>query len=171
MSNEPSMLRDSVGLMLLRDLRATEQQIAAYPDDESLWLVKPGISNSAGTLALHIAGNLRHFIGAALGKSDYVRDRDAEFANHQMSRADLRAVIESTITEVQSALEALNSTQIGAEYPIPIGPEKITAQTSDMLLHLAVHLTYHLGQIDYHRRLLTADPQKLDTLSLRSLAR
>ena len=80
-------------------------------------------------------------------------------------------MIESTITEVGSALEALNSTQIGAEYPIPVGPERITARTSDMLLHLAVHLTYHLGQIDYHRRLLTADPQKLDTLSLRSLAR
>ena len=171
MSNSASMIRDSLKLMLLRDLRSTEEEIAAYPDDESLWIVKPGISNSGGNLALHIAGNLRHFIGGVLGKSGYTRDRDAEFGNKGMTRDEIRSLIESAIEEVGTAVDRMDDSQMAAQFPIPIGQSQTIARTSDMLVHLAVHLGYHLGQIDYHRRLLTADPQKLDTLSVKALGR
>ncbi len=171
MPSDSSMVRDSVKLMLMRDLRGAVDQIAAYPDDESLWIVKPGISNSGGVLALHVAGAVRHFIGSIIGESGYVRDRDAEFASRDRSRKEVRAVLESAIAEVRSALDSATDVQIADAFPIPFGAAQVQASTSDVLIHMAVHLAYHLGQIDYHRRLLTPDPQKVDILSPRSLGR
>ena len=171
MSTDSSLVRDSVKLMIMRDLRGTEQQIAAYPDDESLWVVKPGISNSAGVLAIHVAGAVRHFIGSILGNSGFVRDRDAEFASHGKTRDEIRAMLETAISEVSDALDSVSDVQVASAYPVPFGLAQIQARTSDVLTHMAVHLAYHLGQIDYHRRLLTADPQKIDILSPRALAR
>ena len=171
MPDEASLIRDSLKLMLQRELRSAEQSIAAYPDDESLWIVKPGISNSGGNLALHMAGNLRHFIGGVLGESGYTRDRDAEFANKSMTRDEIRAIIEAAIAEIGDALDDVDPSRFSEDFPIPIGQSQTIARTSDMLIHLAVHLGYHLGQLDYHRRLLTADPTKLDTLSVRALER
>ncbi len=171
MSEEASLIRDSLKVMIERELRSTQQSIAAYPDDESLWIVKPGISNSAGNLALHMAGNLRHFIGGVLGNSGYARDRDAEFGNKSMTRDEICAVLESTIAEIGDALKNLDSSRFSEDFPIPLGQSQTIARTSDMLTHLAVHLGYHLGQLDYHRRLLTAEPKKLDTLSVSALGR
>lgn len=171
MPNDSSLLRDSVKLMIMRDLRGTEQQIASYPDDASLWIVRPGISNSAGVLAVHIAGALRHFVGSIIGDSGYKRDRDAEFASHGKSRDEIRAILEAAIAEVGAALDSVSDQQIAAAYPIPFGVAQVEARTSDVLIHMAVHLAYHLGQIDYHRRLLTADPKKIDLISTRVLQR
>lgn len=154
---------------MVRDLHALEREIEAYPDDDLLWLTPPGISNSAGNLALHLTGNLRHFVGATLGKSGYVRNRDAEFATRGMSRADLVSEIRAAIMDVERALSELDDSRIDATFPIPIGPEQKKVRTGDWLVHLAGHLTYHLGQIDYHRRLLTADAKTVDTLSLKDV--
>ena len=171
MPDDASLLRDSLKLMIQRELRSAEQSIAAYPDDQSLWIVKPGISNSGGNLALHMAGNLRHFIGNVLGKSGYTRDRDAEFSNKTMTRDEIRAVIESAIAEVGEALDTIDLSLFKEDFPIPIGQSQTIARTSDMLLHLAVHVGYHLGQLDYHRRLLTPAPAKVDSLSVQALGR
>jgi uncharacterized damage-inducible protein DinB len=171
MSNESSLIRDSVKLMIMRDLRGTEEQIAAYPDDESLWIVKPGISNSAGVLAIHVAGAVSHFIGSILGNNGYKRDRDAEFASHGKSRDEVRAIIQKAISEVGDALDSVSDLQIASAYPLPFGLAQVEARTSDVLIHLAVHIAYHLGQIDYHRRLLTPNPAKIDIISTRVLAR
>ena len=157
--------------MIMRDLNGIDEQIAEYPDDESLWIVKPGISNSAGVLAIHAAGAMRHFIGSILGKSGFVRDRDAEFASRGKSREEVRAVLKSAVREVGDALDSVSDEQIASAYPVPFGVAHVQARTSDVLVHMAVHLAYHLGQIDYHRRLLTADPKKIDILTTRALAR
>jgi uncharacterized damage-inducible protein DinB len=171
MTNESSLIRDAVKLVIERDLRGVQQQIAAYPDDESLWIVKPGIANSAGVLAIHVAGAMRHFIAAGLGKSGFVRDRDGEFASHGKTRDEVRAFIESAISEVGDALDSIGDEQIASMYPMPFGVAKVEARTADVLIHLTVHLAYHLGQIDYHRRLLTSDPQKIGMISTAPLAR
>ena len=78
------LLRDALRVMILRELRALDREIAAYPDDDSIWLTPPGISNSTGTLVLHLTGNLRHFIGTVFGKTGYVRNREAEFATKNL---------------------------------------------------------------------------------------
>lgn len=164
---ETSILRDSLRFLLVRDLKSLESQVAAYPDDGSLWLTTPGISNSAGTLVLHIVGNLRHFFGATLGGTGYVRNRASEFATRDVSREELRREINATISEVETTLQDLEPERLGAPYPLPIADRQV--RTGDFLAHLAVHLTYHLGQIDYHRRILTANPSPVENVAVKEL--
>lgn len=163
------LLRDAVLVMLRRDLRSLDNEIAAYPDDESLWLTPPGISNSAGNLVLHLAGNLRHFVGHLLGGTDYVRNRDAEFSARGLSREVLRAEILKTSNEIESALESMPLSRLSDAFPATLGQPPRTVRTSDWLVHLATHLTYHVGQIDYHRRLLTPAAAAVDALTLKDL--
>jgi uncharacterized damage-inducible protein DinB len=161
------IVRDALRVMLLRDLRALDREIAAYPDDASVWQAPPGISNSAGTLVLHLAGNLRHFIGAVLGESGYKRNREEEFSTRDLSRDDLRAKVRATIEDLDRALTHTEAAQLEAQYPLLLNEQRV--RTVDFLVHLAVHLGYHLGQIDYHRRLLTPNPQTADAMSIREL--
>ncbi len=161
------ILRDSVRFMMLRDLGSLDAEIAAYPDDDSLWKVAPGISNSTGNLSLHLAGNLRHFIGSVLGETGYIRDRVAEFESKGLTRDQLRLEVQLAIQDVDRSLGAMRPDQLAEPFPLPIMDRRV--RTADFLMHLAAHLTYHLGQIDYHRRLLTPDPQPVENLSVRVL--
>jgi uncharacterized damage-inducible protein DinB len=160
-------LGDLVARLIVRDLRALERELEAYPDDASVWAVPPGISNSAGTLALHLVGNLQHFIGAQLERSGYLRDRDAEFATRGTSRAELRTAIEGTISMVETTLPVLSDDLWAQPFPIEAGGVRV--RTDDFVIHLAVHLGYHLGQVDYHRR-LTAAPGTVGTMAIPELA-
>ncbi len=163
------MLRDAVLVMLRRDLRSLDSEIAAYPDDESLWLTPPGISNSAGNLVLHLVGNLRHFIGHLIGGTDFVRNRDAEFSTRGVSREALRGEIRTAGNEVESALQSIDLSKLVDPFQAMIGQPPKQVRTSDWLVHLATHLTYHIGQIDYHRRLLTPGAAAVDALSLKDI--
>jgi uncharacterized damage-inducible protein DinB len=158
---------NAIKTVMLRELRALDRELAAYPDDKSIWLTPPGISNSAGNLALHMAGNLRHFIGFALAGTAYKRDRDAEFATRDMSRADLSSIIATTIDELDNAFAKITDAELAADYPLPLFDNRY--KTEDWLIHLAVHLSYHLGQIDYHRRLLTGSAETVNTVNPREL--
>ena len=167
MSND--LLRDAVRMTIVRDLQALEREIEAYPDDASLWLTPPGIGNSAGNLALHLAGNIRHFIGTTLAGGSYVRDRDAEFATRGLSRAQVIDEVRAAVSELQEAFDNIDDEVIGSVFPLPVGPQAKRVRTSDWLVHLAVHFAYHLGQIDYHRRLLTSGGKTVDTISLKQI--
>ncbi len=153
--------------VLARDLRAVAREVDAYHDDETLWRTAPGIPNSAGTLALHLAGNLEHFIGAVLGRTGYVRDREAEFATRDLTRAEVRRRIEAAAKSVDATLAQLAPEQWEGEYPVPVAGRKLG--TAGFLAHLATHLAYHLGQIDYHRRMLVPDAATVDALSISEL--
>jgi hypothetical protein len=72
-------------------------EIEACPDDESLWRGIPGITNPGGNLALHIAGNMRHYFGKVLGRRAYVRNRPAEFAERGLSRREVNARLDAAI--------------------------------------------------------------------------
>lgn len=156
-----------IRLVMLRDLRALGREVAAYPDDASLWQQIPGIANSGGTLALHLAGNVRHFVGAVLGGSGFVRDRDAEFTRRDVSRVELAALIEAAIGEVEHALTPLTDAELAAPYPLEIGGNRYT--TARWLTHLVSHLAYHLGQIDYHRRIVAPQSGTAQTMALGEL--
>ncbi|MCL4866852.1 MAG: DinB family protein, partial [Gemmatimonadales bacterium] len=114
----------------------------------------PGIANSAGTLSLHAAGNLQHFIGARLGNTGYVRDRPAEFGSRDIPRADLVAELGRAIDAVGATLASLDPAVLDTEHPDSFTNGK-RVSVGVLLGHLATHLTYHLGQVDYHRRLVT----------------
>jgi uncharacterized damage-inducible protein DinB len=161
-----TMLAAAVRALLLRDLRGLRRELDAYPDDASVWTLAPGISNATGTLVLHVVGNLRHFLGAVLGSSGYVRDRDAEFSRRDVTRIELERELEAAIRTVESVLPSLTEEELARIYPVQVGGRHV--RTSDFLVHLVAHLDYHLGQVDYHRRLITGGAA-IDTVSLAEL--
>lgn len=159
--------RDNIGRLLLRDLQGVRREIEHYPDDQGPWKAVPGLPNAGGTLVLHLAGNLQHFLGAVLAKNGYVRNRDVEFVRRGVSRADLIREIDVTIATVTKSLSALSAAELEGFYPQDLNNLRIP--TDIWLMHLATHLTYHLGQIDYHRRCVTGDSTPVGTLSLPAL--
>ncbi|MFN8570508.1 MAG: DinB family protein [Gemmatimonadaceae bacterium] len=162
------MLTTYLATMLARDLGALRREVEAYPDDASVWQTTAGIPNCAGTLVLHLAGNLQAYIGAELGGTGYVRNRDAEFARRDVSRADLLREIDAAAAAVAATVPRLGDAELAATFPVAIGAVRLN--TLDFLLHLATHLTYHLGQIDYHRRAVVGQAGGITAVSPAQLA-
>ena len=146
------MIRKILTDLYERDLAKLKEEIQLYSNDDDLWKTAEGISNSGGNLCLHICGNLKHFFGAVLGNSGYVRERDAEFSDKGVHRDQMIADIDATRHSVLSTLAELTEEDLDKPYPIDVFGHPMT--TGFFLVHLATHLNYHLGQINYHRRLL-----------------
>lgn len=157
------MFVEHLDALIRRDLKCLKRQLEQYPDERDIWKVPPGISNSAGTLTLHLAGNLRHFIGAQYGATGYVRDRDAEFARRDVPRSELLALLDQVLADLDRAMPHIDADTLEADYPLKIG--KATVGTADFLMHLAAHFTYHLGQVDYHRRFVTGQAGNVGAVS------
>jgi uncharacterized damage-inducible protein DinB len=146
------MVIETLQKIFKRDLEKLKQEIASYRDESNLWKVDKSIANSSGNLCLHLVGNLNAYIGAEIGKTGYVRNRDLEFSMKNIPQVQLVKMIENTIGVVEEALGKLNENDLEKEYPLLVFNEKTS--TGYFLIHLTVHLGYHLGQINYHRRLL-----------------
>ncbi|PYS87470.1 MAG: DinB superfamily protein [Acidobacteria bacterium] len=146
------MLRKILTELYERDLNKLRDEIAQYASEEDLWKTSDGISNSAGNLCLHLTGNLKHFFGAIIGNSGYVRDRNAEFTNKNISRSEMLADIDATRNVVLQTLAGMTEEDLGKVYPIEVFGQPMT--TGYFVTHLATHFNYHLGQINYHRRLV-----------------
>lgn len=161
-------LTESLAAIFNRELSTLQLEIEAYPGEAELWRSVPGAPNSGGTLALHLTGNLLHFIGAVLGGTGYVRNRDAEFAGRELPRAQLLQQIEEAMAVVPATLRRLDPARLQDPYPLPVANTRL--DTGDFLVHLACHLSYHLGQLDYHRRSVTGGAALSGALSPTRLA-
>ncbi len=146
------MLTEILTDLYERDLNKLKDEISAYADEADLWKKPGGVPNSAGNLCLHLNGNLQHFFGAVLGGTGYVRDRDAEFSASGVSRDAMLADIDTTLAVVKSTLARLTDADLAANYPIEVFGKPMS--TGWFLTHLCTHLTWHLGQISYHRRIV-----------------
>ena len=146
------MVIETLQKIFKRDLEKLKQEIASYSDESNLWKVDKSIANSSGNLCLHLVGNLNAYIGAEIGKTGYVRNRDLEFSQKNIPQTQLVKMIEETIVVVEDGLSKLNENDLEREYPLLVFKEKTS--TGYFLIHLTVHLGYHLGQVNYHRRLL-----------------
>jgi hypothetical protein len=146
------MLVTTLKTIFSKDLQRVKNEINLYSDENALWLVEKNIANSGGNLCLHLIGNLKTYIGKEIGKVGYVRDRDAEFSSKNVPRSELIKGLDETIAVVDLSLDKLSPEELAGEYPIPVLEGKTS--TEYFLVHLAAHLSYHLGQINYHRRLL-----------------
>lgn len=134
-----------------RDLEKLKIEIELYKNEKNLWLIDKEIANSAGNLCLHIIGNLNHFIGYAVGKTNYVRNRENEFTVKNIPVEDILTQLDNAIEVVDSTLLNIKDDQLGNEYPFVKFEEK--ASLEYLLSHLLIHLSYHLGQVNYHRRI------------------
>lgn len=146
------MITNTLIKLFQRDLTKLKQEIEAYQNEENLWISNDSISNSAGNLALHLVGNLKHFIGATLGNSGYIRQRELEFSLKNVPKKELIQQIDETIIIVDSVLQLLTKADLQKQYKRRVFEDDMT--TEYFLVHLSMHLAYHLGQINYHRRLL-----------------
>ena len=144
------MLIETLKLLFKRDLHKLKSEIELYQREESLWVVEKKIPNSAGNLCLHLIGNLKTYIGAEIGKTDYVRNRESEFLLKDIPKTKLIKMIEETMVVVETSLDKVAEAALEDEYPLLVLQTK--TPTGYLLVHLATHLAYHLGQINYHRR-------------------
>jgi len=147
------MLATELAALFSRDLLRLRQEIEAFPDDTSLWTTFPGISNAAGTLAVHLEGNLREYVGRQLGHIDYQRDRPAEFSARDIPRDVLAARAEALRGQITAVVSGLSEAELSATFPEPVLGVPLSSR--QFLIHLSGHLNYHLGQIDYLRRFAT----------------
>ena len=146
------MIINTLKELYSRDLNKLKLEIESYQNEAVIWEINKDIPNSAGNLCLHIVGNLNTYIGGALGKTGYVRNREAEFSLKNINKTELIKQIENTIAVVKDSISPLSLADLEKEYPLQVFKDKMT--TGDFLIYLATHLSYHLGQVNYHRRLL-----------------
>jgi hypothetical protein len=163
----PTPLAQCIASILIRELHTLRREVEAYPDEEMPWATRDGLPNTGGNLVLHLCGGLRHFIGAVIGKSGYVRDRPREFSATGLKRVELLAEISEAESVVATVIPALTDADLGAPFPEPLGG--VTAETGDFLLHLCMHVGYHLGQVDYHRRVVTGNSAGVGALPISEL--
>lgn len=142
----------TLGELFARDLDKAIEELKAYTKEEQLWMVKGEIANSGGNLLLHICGNLRHFIGSVLGDSGYLRRREDEFGLKDVKRSEIISELKTTKKMIKEVLSTLESDKLEETFPINVFGNEMT--TEFFLMHLYGHLNYHLGQINYHRRLV-----------------
>ena len=147
------MIKESIEQLLKRDVKKLQQEIAAYEDESQMWRTVEGISNSAGNLCLHLIGNLNTYIGATLGGTDYVRQRELEFSSKDIPRYLMIENIDKVLVIIDETFEKISDEQLQEIYPSEVLGYPMT--TLYFLIHLQAHLNYHLGQINYHRRILS----------------
>lgn len=143
---------ESIAKLIDRDLNKLADEITQYTTEERIWTVSSGISNSAGNLCLHLCGNLQHYLGAVLGDTGYKRNRPYEFEAKGIPKTELLAEIERTRKAVSQTLENIKPSLLLKEYPERVFDYPMTCM--HFFMHLAAHLSYHLGQVNYHRRLI-----------------
>jgi len=146
------MFIETLKVHFTENLKKLRAEIELYRKEENIWKIKDNIANSAGNLCLHLVGNLNTYIGSELGKIDYTRNRPLEFSLKNVPRHELLNKIDDTIEVVHRTLDNLEESTLANEYPIIVLDKKTS--TEYFLIHLSNHLTYHLGQINYHRRLI-----------------
>lgn len=146
------MLSETTKTFFSNNLGKLKQEIEAYRDEQKIWATEGSIANSAGNLCLHLVGSLNHFIGRELGGTGYTRNRDAEFSQKGVPRQELVKKIEETIVVVDNAMDSITASQLAQDYPLAMQDKKVTVEY--VLLLMVTHVNYHLGQVNYHRRLL-----------------
>ena len=149
------MLIETLKILFNRDLKRVIKEIEQYNNEVDIWKIKGQINNSAGNICLHLVGNLKTYIGKELGETNYIRNRELEFSSKNVPRQELIERVENTIEIINQTLDNLDEDTLATEYPILVFENKTS--TEYLLVHLTTHLTYHLGQINYHRRLIESD--------------
>lgn len=146
------ILKMNITDLYQRDIDKLIEEINSFKKEKDIWKVKGDVKNPAGNLTLHLLGNLNHFIGRTLGHTDYIRKRDDEFSIKNIPRDKLVFDLVSLKEVVKNTLEKLSTEDLNKEFPIKIRDEVLTTEL--MLIYLLNHFNYHLGQVNYLRRLI-----------------
>jgi uncharacterized damage-inducible protein DinB len=146
-----NMIRKELSYIFSRDIEKVIKELEFFQNEQNIWKTEGAISNSAGNLALHLIGNLNHYIGKKLGNTDYVRQRELEFTNKNISRYEIVSMLKSTEKVVKDTLDTAEF-EMDDNYDQDFLEKEYSNR--QFLFHLIAHLNYHLGQINYLRRIL-----------------
>jgi len=146
------MLNNILASFYERDLRKLVDEIKMFKNEENLWKTHGSITNSSGNLALHIVGGMNFHVGSRLAKTGYIRNRDQEFSKKDVPRLDIIADLEKLIVLINGTLNNLTDDDLKKDFPAPF--DGATNSISYVLVTLLAHLNYHLGQVNYLRRML-----------------
>ena len=149
------MLLEDLKQLYLREIDTLERELDLYPDDASVWKELAGLPNTAGNLILHLSGSLQHFFGATLGNTGYQRNREAEFSRRNVLRSELKQELANARAGVQAAFANLTEESLEQVFPVQFADAPFSSRLT--LLQFLCHLNYHIGQIDYHRRVVTGN--------------
>jgi len=136
-----------------RDINRLIAELTAYEQDEDIWTTDGDIKNSAGHLSQHLIGNLNTYIGQAIGKIPYKRNRDAEFGQRQFERHQLVELLKDTLSRIRQTLSPLGEKDLDNQFPAEVLFLAEKQTIAFVLTHLLAHFSWHMGQINYHRRL------------------
>jgi hypothetical protein len=162
-------IADDIARLLDRELESFGREIGLFSNDDDIWRTLPGVTNSVGNLAMHVAGGLQHFVGEMLGHTGYTRDRELEFNRRSGSRADVIAELDRARAVVRQVVPRLTDDVLSAPFPGPFpGPAVCTRL---FLVHLCTHAAMHLGQAGYLRRALTGDATSSEPVPMAPLER
>lgn len=120
--------------------------------EEQIWARGSEGENAVGNLVLHLAGNVRQWIGSGVGRLPDVRDRDAEFAARGLiSREELGNRLDQTVKEANRIIEGLTASRL---------QERVTIQDYEVsvleaVYHVVEHFSQHTGQIIFATKLMT----------------
>ncbi|MEZ5316722.1 MAG: DinB family protein [Vicinamibacterales bacterium] len=159
-------LTSIVHLLLVREVNDLIRELELLPED-LLWKTVPGVTNACGNLGLHIAGNLQHYVGAKLGATGYVRNREHEFAAKSGTRAEVIAGLKQTREMLDTVVPSLTDAALASPFPEAVGG--VIPNTAVFLTHLAAHAAFHLGQAGYLRRVLTGETMSVNPVSVKGL--
>jgi len=162
-------IKSDIVKLLVRELEGFKRELDLFPDDDAIWRAAPGVTNSAGNLAVHVAGGLQYLVGSVLGHTGYIRNRDAEFSRRSGTRAEVCAEIDRAIGVVKSIVPRVSVSQLETDFPETLGG--VIFSTRIFLLHLCAHAAFHLGQAGYVRRIVTGDARSSGPLGLGELTR
>ena len=120
---------------------------------EQIWWRPNESSNAIGNLVLHCVGSTRFYIGHVVGERDFVRDRQAEFAERrELPAAELRSRLDMASEEADAVLAQMppgRLLEITERTPKPMTLIEVIS------LQMA-HYALHAGQIAYATKLLDA---------------
>lgn len=135
-----------------KELDKLKDEINAYENDELVWKLTDQVQVTGGNICLYLAGNLQHYIGNMIGDSGYIRNKEAELKAKNVSRERLMEEIENTRQIVVDTLEQVSKAELLKVFPTKDFEESVT--TEFYLVHLLNNFCFHLGQINFHRKLV-----------------
>jgi hypothetical protein len=134
-------------------LTKLKNEVISFKDEANLWKKIDGVNNTAGTLVNHLVGSLNFSVGTNIADNGYVRNREAEFADTNIPREKLVSGIDSLIVVIRTALENISEERLEKQYQME---HQGIQNTRFYLIYFYGHLNYHIGQINYLRRMLEA---------------
>ncbi len=142
----------SYSLDKMEQMRKQVRDCVQGLSEEQIWQRSGDNANSIGNLLLHLAGNIRQWIGHGVGGLADIRERDKEFAARGgRSTAEVLGLFEKTVEDAMGVLQKLPRERL---------TERTKPQNRDVAILEAIyqvvgHLQLHVGQIIFATKQMT----------------